>query len=460
MQRQRGVLGFFQVVMINVIAVDSIRNLPFSATYGFALVFFYLLAALFFFIPGALVSAELGTAWPTTGGIYVWVREAFGKKIGLLSIWLNWVYNLFWYPTIMALIAGTLTYFFNPELANNKLYMASTVILFFWAITIINCFGMRISGFFSTLAALVGTLLPMSVIVILGVLWIVKGRPMQIAFTWGEFFPSIFDYSNIAYLTNVLFGLIGLEMSATHAEEMHLPKRNYPRSLLVSVIIILLTTVLASLAIAVVVPSGDVNLVVGTMQAFATFIQKLDLPWLLPLIAGAIVLGGLGGAGAWIIGPTKGMMVASRDGSLPPQLMRTNKYGAPITMLIIQAIIVTLLSIGFIVMPTVSSSFWFLSLISAQLALVVYIFLFASAIALHHRKPHVARSFKIPGGKWGIWTASCSGIFTCLLVIAFGFIPPTQTPIENKFLYEVVLIGGMAILISIPFLIKGKQARA
>ena len=458
MRNRHKVLGFFQVVMINVIAVDSIRNLPFSATYGFALVFFYLLAALFFFIPSALVSAELGSGWPTTGGIYVWVREAFGKKIGLLMIWLNWVYNVFWYPTIMALIAGVLTYFVDPALAQNKLYMATTVILLFWAITLINCFGMRVSSFFSTLAALVGTLLPMAVIILLGILWVVKGRPMQIQFTWKEFFPSIFDFSNIAYLTNVLFGLIGLEMSATHAEEMHLPKRNYPRSLLVSVVIILLSVVLSSLAIAAVVSPGEVNLIVGTMQAFATFVTMLDLPWLLPFIAAAIVLGGLGGAGAWIIGPTKGMMVASRDGSLPPLLMKTNRHGAPITMLIVQAIIVTILSIGFVFLPTVENSFWLLSLVSAELALVVYIFLFASAISLHHRKAHVERSFKIPGGAWGIWITSCLGILTCLVVIALGFIPPTHTPIENPVLYVTALIVGMIVLIALPFLFMRKQA--
>jgi amino acid transporter len=87
-------LGFFQLVMINVIAVDSIRTLPFSAVYGYSLVFFYLLAMLAFFIPTALVSAELGTGWPNRGGIYVWVREAFGRKISLMVIWLNWIYNV------------------------------------------------------------------------------------------------------------------------------------------------------------------------------------------------------------------------------------------------------------------------------------------------------------------------------------------------------------------------------
>jgi len=453
MTSRNKVLGFFQVVMINVIAVDSIRNLPFSATYGFTLVFFYLLAALFFFIPGALVSAELGTGWPTTGGIYVWVREAFGKRIALLTIWLNWIYNIFWYPTIMALIAGTLTYFFNPHLATNKLFMASTVILLFWGITLINCFGMKLSSFFSSLSATVGTLLPMLIIVILGAWWIWGGHPLETRFTWKEFFPSTFDLSNVAYLTNVLFGLIGLEMSATHAEEMHHPTRDYPRAVFVSVVIVLATTIFASLAIAVVVPNDDLNLVVGTMQAFATFIQKLDLPWLLPLIAGAIVLGGLGGAGAWIIGPTKGLMVASRDGTLPAFLMHANKYGAPFNMLIIQAVVVTLLSIGFIFMPTVTSSFWLFSLVSAQLALVVYIVLFASAIALHHRKPEVPRSYRIPGGKIGMWLTAGAGIFACALVIILGFIPPTHTPIGNLFLYELLLIGGMVLFIAIPFVI-------
>ena len=99
--------------MINVIAVDSIRTLPFSAELGFSLVFFYLVAAVFFFIPSGLISAELATGWPSTGGIYVWIREAFGKKVALIMIWLNWIYNIFWYPTILALLAGVFTYFFK-----------------------------------------------------------------------------------------------------------------------------------------------------------------------------------------------------------------------------------------------------------------------------------------------------------------------------------------------------------
>src|SRR5690348_3007813 len=101
-------LGVFALVMINVIAVDNLRSLTVGAEYGFALVFFYLLAAILFFIPTILVTAELATGWPNTGGVYVWVREAFGPRLGFLTIWMQWIYNVVWYPTVFTFMAGIL----------------------------------------------------------------------------------------------------------------------------------------------------------------------------------------------------------------------------------------------------------------------------------------------------------------------------------------------------------------
>lgn len=451
------VLGFFQLVMINVIAVDSIRTLPFSAVYGFSLVFFYLLAALTFFIPTALVSAELGTGWPNRGGIYVWVREAFGKKISFIVIWLNWIYNVLWYPTIMALIAGTFAYFFDPELANNRFYMCISVLVLFWGATLINCLGMKASSILSTLGALIGTIFPMVLIAVLGIIWMAQDKPMHIQFDWEHFFPKGVHNNNLAFLTNVLFGLLGLEMAATHAAEMRNPKRDYPRSLLVAGIIILATIVCASLALAIVVPNEQLSLATGIMQAFTVFTQTYNLPWLLPLIAGFIVLGGLSAVGAWIIGPTKGLMVATEDGSLPSFLGYTNKHGVPIAILLTQAIIVSLLCLLFILLPTVNSSFWLLSVITAQVALVVYMVLFAAAVKLHYSKADVPRHFRIPGKKLGIWTVCSVGILCCLLVFFFGFLPPAQVPFQNVLLYEFILVGGILICCGLPLLIVKKR---
>jgi len=456
---EKKTLGLFKLVMINVIAVDSIRTLTFSAVYGFSLVFFYLLAALLFFIPTALVSAELGTGWPNRGGIYVWVREAFGKKWSLVIIWLNWIYNVIWYPTIMALIAGTFTYFFDPELANNKIFMCSSILILFWGATFLNCLGMEASSLLSTLAALIGTLLPMILITGLGIAWVIQGNPSQIEFSWQQFFPGG-ETGNLAFLTNVLFGLLGLEMAATHAAEMRNPQRDYPRSVLISVVTILATIIFASLAIALVVPQHDLSLATGVMQAFTIFADTFHLPWLSPLIAGCIILGGLGGVGAWIIGPTKGLLVASQDGSLPAFLAHTNRNGVPVRILLIQALIVSLLSLVFIIMPTVNSSYWILSVITAQLALLVYIALFAAGIKLHYNKPHVVRSFRVPGKKLGMWIVSTGGIIASAAVILFGFLPPTAVPFQSIFIYELILIIGIAICCVAPlYLIKWKKVK-
>lgn len=447
---KKGSLGLFQLVMINVIAVDSIRTLSFSAVYGLSLVFFYLLIALVFFIPTALVSAELGTGWPNRGGIYVWVREAFGKKWSLIAIWLNWIYNLIWYPTILALIAGTCAYLFNPDLASNKFYICASVLILFWGATLVNCLGIQATSLLSTIGALVGTILPMVLISILGLFWIAQGKPAQITLSWSQFFPSGGQMDNLAFLTNVLFGLLGLEMAATHAAEMRNPQRDYPRSLFLSAIIILSTIILGSLAIAVVVPSRDLSLATGVMQAFQVFTEAYEIPWLLPLIAIFIILGGLSAVGAWIIGPTKGLLVASQDGSLPQFFSKMSSRDVPVRILIVQAVIVSLLCLLFILLPTVNSSYWIFSVITAQLALIVYLALFASAVKLHHRKPHVHRSFRIPGKSWGIWLVSTAGFLSCAVVIIFGFFPPAQVPFHSVLIYEAVLIASILICCLTP----------
>ncbi len=109
-------LGVCALVMFNIVAVDSLRSLPFGASLGFSLVFYYLLALLIFLLPVALVSAELATTWPNKGGIYVWVREAFGEKWAMLVVWLQWIYNIIWYPTILSFIVTALAYLIHPTL--------------------------------------------------------------------------------------------------------------------------------------------------------------------------------------------------------------------------------------------------------------------------------------------------------------------------------------------------------
>src|SRR5215468_7081533 len=109
-------ISFFALILLIISAVDSNRNLPSSAIFGSPLIFFFLFSAIFFLFPTSLVAAELAAAFPEEGGIYHWIRMAFGANMGMVAVWLQWINSVAWYPTILSFIAGTLAYLFNPAL--------------------------------------------------------------------------------------------------------------------------------------------------------------------------------------------------------------------------------------------------------------------------------------------------------------------------------------------------------
>lgn len=446
-------LTVFGLVMINVIAIDSLRTLPMSAEYGLSLVFYYLLAAILFFVPVALVSAELATGWPETGGIYVWVREAFGEQCGFLTIWLQWFYNICWYPTIMSFIGATIAYCIDPSLVNNKAYMMAVVFILFWGATLINFFGMRASHLMNTISAIVGTLLPMLFIIILGLIWVFQGKPLNIQFNWHSFFPDISNIDNMVLLTAVLYGLVGIEMSASHAGDVENPQRNYPKAIFWSGILILASLIGASLAIALVIPQKELNIVAGLLQAFEVFFKAFHMTWAMPLLALAIVIGSIGGVGAWILGPSKGLLIACHDGCLPLKLGAKNRHGVPVAILFLQGMIFTILCGTFILMPTVTSSFWVLSNITSILSLLVYVAMFMAAIKLRYKYPQVHRTFRIPGGTIGLWSTCLIGLVSCLFTIGIGFLPPSQVAVGSVRTYEWIMVLGVFISCLLPFVV-------
>lgn len=450
-------LSIFGLVAINVIAIDSLRTLPLSAEYGFAAVFYYLLAAFAFFIPVALVAAELASGWPETGGIYIWVREAFGKRAAFITIWLQWFYNICWYPTIMSLIAATLAYVINPHLVNSKAYMLTVVLIVFWGATWLNCLGMRVSSWLSNFSAIVGTLVPMVFIIVLAVIWTLSHKLMQISFSARTFFPNMSNIQHIVLFISILYGLVGMEMSASHARDVQNPQRDYPKAVLYSIVIILSTLVLGSLAISIVVPAHQINIIAGLLQAFIVFFKAFHMGWFMPILAILIMCGAFGGAAAWMLGPSKGMLMAARDGSLPASLGKMSSRNAPVRLLMLQGAIFTVLCSVFILMPSFNAGFWVLTAITAILALLVYVVMFPAAIVLRYKFPDQERPFKIPGGKLGIWIIALLGLITTLFAVVVGFFPPAQIPVGNLSVYETLLVAGVVIGCFAPLLLSGNR---
>lgn len=459
MSNNKHSLTIFSLTMITVGSVDSIRNLPATALFGSQLIFYFILGALFFLIPTALVSAELASGWAKQGGIYVWVKEAFGKKTGFLAIWLQWIENVIWYPTILSFVAGTIGYLINPALTSNPYFLWSIIVSCFWGATILNLRGMKSSALFSNFCSLAGLLLPMSLIIGLGVAWITQGNPLQIKFDAPSIVPHLADRSMWVSLTAIMMSFCGIEIATVHANDVNNPQHAFPRALIYSVGIILSTLILGSLAIAIVLPGNDINLVAGIMQAFEAFFLSYNMHWMMPVVAVMLVLGGLGGVSNWIIAPTKGLLVAAEDGNLPEVFQRTNARGAPVVMLITQAVIVTVLSALFLFMPSVNGSYWLLTALAAQLYMLMYFIMFIAAIKLRISQPNHHRPFKIPGGMMGMLFVAGIGIIGVLTTLAVSFIPPEGINVGSFARYEITLIVGLFLMCAPPFVSSWLQSR-
>ncbi|KTD65841.1 APC family permease [Legionella shakespearei] len=459
MSNKKHSLTIFSLTMITVGSVDSIRNLPATALFGSQLIFYFILGAVFFLIPTALVSAELASGWAKQGGIYIWVKEAFGKKTGFLAIWLQWIENVIWYPTILSFVAGTIGYLINPALTSNPYFLWAVIVTCFWGATIINLRGMSSSAAFSTLCSLAGLLLPMSLIIGLGAAWITQGNPLQISFDVPSIVPHLSDKSMLVSLTAIMMSFCGIEIATVHANDVENPQRAFPKALMYSVAIILSTLILGSLAIAIVLPGKDINLVAGIMQAFEAFFGSYNMHWMMPVVAVMLVLGGLGGVSNWIIAPTKGLLVAAEDGNLPEGFQRTNANGAPVVMLIAQALIVTVLSALFLFMPSVNGSYWLLTALAAQLYMLMYFIMFIAAIKLRLSQPNHHRAFKIPGGMAGMLFVAGIGIIGVLTTLAVSFIPPEGINVGSMARYETTLILGLILMCAPPFITTWRQAK-
>ena len=448
-------LSLFSLVMINVVAIDNLKSLTFGAQFGLSLVSYYVLAAVLFFIPVALVSAECATGWPNKGGVYVWVREALGKRWAFFVIWIMWIYNVIWYPSQMIYITGILWRWLDPTwLAHPEWVFCFSSALFVFC-TVLNRFGMRFSGMVSASGAVLGTLLPMFVIIFCGIYWVVSGKGSNIYFVWQDIAPSQQQNDILPFLVSIIFGLIGIEMSAIHANDVENPQKTYPRAIFISTVVIISTMLLASLSMAIILPKSQVNIIFGIVQFFDYVLSELGVNYLKPVFVFLVLWGGIANIATWIIGPSKGMMVAAQDGVIPLWFAKTNQYDVPERILWLQCVMVMVLGIGIIIYP-LTTFYQMLIAISTQLALMIYVLMFLSVWVLRKRFPSQA-TYQVPGGLKGLFFVCLMGTLVSVMMIMLGFIAPDILEIPPEQHYTLILALGVMLFTAVPFLLARKS---
>ncbi|WP_067819992.1 APC family permease [Nocardia inohanensis] len=441
-------ISWITLALMTTSSVASLRAAPTMAVYGLACVFLYLIPALLFLLPTAFVAAELASGW--SGGVYKWVGEGISKQMGFLAVWCQFAMTIFYYPSLLAYVASTFAYIINPALAANGVYVAIVIITIYWAAVFVSAQGTKTVAGLSSMGLIIGTLVPGALLVALGLVFLAQGNPSAAPMDSAHLLPAWTGIASLVLIVNNFLSYAGMEMNAVHVSSLKNPGKEYPKAMLLAVILVLTIFIVPAVVISWVVPSKNLSLTAGVMQAFDGFFQHFGIGFLTPILGVMLVAAALGGMLTWLTGPSKGLLIIGRnEGYLPPILTRVNKHGVQQNMMVAQGVVTTLLALLYAFIPDVSSAYWILSVITTQVYLIMYVLMFIAAIRLRRNDPGHPRGYRAPA-----LIALC-GLGTASSVAAFliGFVPPSQYGSGNALSYVLIIGLGMGIVgLLIPYL--------
>ena len=455
-------LSVTTLAIMNITAVVSLRGLPSEAIYGPSSAFYYLFAAIVFLIPTAMVAAELAAMFSDRqGGVFRWVGEAFGPRTGFLAIWLQWIESTIWYPTVLTFGAVSLAFIgmndvSDAALASNKMFTLITVLAIYWIATFIAMKGLDWVGKISKWGGMIGTIIPAGLLIVLGIIYIASGGHNNMDMSQG-FFPDLTKIDNLVLASSIFLFYAGMEMMGVHVMDVKDPSRNYPKAIIIGSLATVCIFVLGTFALGFIIPAKDINLTQSLLIGFDNYFRHFHISWAGPLIAVALMSGVLASVLTWVAGPSKGIFTVGKAGYLPPFFQKTNSHGVQRNILLVQGGIVTLLSLLFVVMPSVQSFYQILSQLTILLYLIMYMLMFAAAIALRYKMKDAPRPFRLGKGNALIWILGVMGFGGSLLAFVLSFIPPGQIATGSNTVWYAVLISGCVVMVAAPFIIYAKR---
>ncbi|MCD7962722.1 MAG: APC family permease [Rikenellaceae bacterium] len=466
-----------QLALMTAAAVISLRGLPMMAQEELTMFFYIFFATFLFLIPAALVGAELGSAFAEKGGgVYTWVKEAFNQKLGFAAIFLQWIQNVVWYPTVLGFAGAAIAYMIGkPELAQNGKFVGLFAIAMYWLATLITFKGTNTISKITSRGFLIGTVLPGAVIIVMAIIWIIGKNPIALEnipssvsqivtvdasnHVHPRLFPHITGISDIAFLAGILLLFAGVEVHAVHAQEMKNPQKQFPAAMFLAALISFVLFTLGALAVAIVTPYDQINSQDGLLVTFRSLFDHYNVGWLTNVMGLLVAFGALASVMSWISGPSRGLLWTARDGQLPRFMTKTNKNEVQVNILLVQGCIVTILSSLYIFMNDVSVAFFILSALTIGLYLIMYMMMYASGIKLRYTQPDLKRTYRIPGGNMGMWLVAGIGFAAVLFSFVVTFFPPSQLPVGSPSMYTLLVVCGTVIFLSAPFLISMAVAK-
>ncbi|MGO9854719.1 MAG: APC family permease, partial [Acidimicrobiales bacterium] len=423
--------------MMTVGSVGYLGSTPATSVFGLASVFLYVLPAFVFLVPVSLVAAELASGWQ--GGVYNWVREGVSAPMGLLAVWCEFAQTIFYYPALLAYVAGTLAYVIDPSLAANGVYNAVVIIVLFWGGVFISSRGVGLVARLSSSGTLIGTLIPGAILVALGVAYLLQGNHSAAPLNTHHLLPAWTGIASVVLVVNSFFTYAGIEVNAVHVDDLSNPGRDFPRCIFLAMALVLAIFILPTLAIAWVIPEHQISFTAGVMQAFNRLFAHFGIGFAVPLVAIALAIGALAGMMAWLDGPSEGLLRIGREqGFRPPYFQKVNGQGIELRILTGQAMVITVIALLYAFIPNVSRAYWMFAVMATQVYLIMYVLMFIAAFRLRRKQPDHSRGYRAPA----LGLLCSVGAVSSVAALIIGFVAPSQFGHSNRLRYALLVLAG------------------
>ncbi len=458
----RKTMGFWDVLLFNIATVLGPRWIAAAGHNGTSSISLWVLAALLFFVPGALVINELSSRFPEEGGLYAWARDAFGPFHGFIAGWAYWFYTVFYFPGLLLASASMSAYVFGArgaELAQDRTFLLWVSMALLLAAVALNIIGLNIGKWLQN-AGGVGTYLPL--LILAGVALLICFRHGSAThFTFANMKPT-WDWDTVNFWSQIAFAFTGLELVSCMAEEVHNPRKTLPRAVFAAGGLIALMYIAGTFAVLALAPAADLDPKSGVFQAIAIGSATLRVGFLGILAAILVTAGNAGGVGSTVAGVARVPFQVGIDRYLPAAFGKIHpRWKTPYISILVQAVISGAVLLVSQISETTRGAYQFLIDAAIILYFIPFLYMFAAAIKLASRKdraenPHAVL---VPGGITGVWICGGLGFLVVALEIVVSFMPPGDVVNKWGFFLKLIVGTGVSILIGLALYWRGARAR-
>lgn len=452
-------ISVLALTMMNVSMVAGLANDVQQSFYGLASVTYFAIGAICFFIPTALVAAELASGWSNRGGIFRWVGEGLGKGWGLTCLFILWFQTMLNFGMGMPSFTATIM-FYTPnydaavKFAQNpqhELLIMTGWIILYWVLAYLATKGVKTFSNLAKYGVIIGSLIPLAVMVILAIVWVAQGHTPAIPMTPKDLIPRWNGMSTLALAAGVFFSYTGIDMNAAHIKQLKHPEKDFTKAMFISIILAFLIFVVGTVIIAMIIPEKQINVLYTLYSVFRILGSTIGMPWLYMVLVWALLCNTIAMVVTNMAGPSFMLGQAGGSGFLPHWLQEKNKHNMPAHLMYTQIAGMTIIAYLVKLIPNVEGFVILLTQTITVLYMIYYILMFTAFLRLRYDQPNRPRSFKVPGGMFGAWIVAGIGLISSVFAIVLAIYPPAQVKSEvgSPAIYISVIVILVAIILAI-----------